>query len=82
MRKTLRAFLVEGRSPQQQRALMRDLLEGRRRAESLKKGERFSLPADFTWSMTIAAVDDAHPDQYGEQIEAWARCVLADVKQL
>lgn len=80
MRDTLRAFLVEGRTAPEHRAAIRDQVAGDKRTWSLKKGPRLTLPAGFTWSQTIASVDDADGASYRRDIEAWAQSVLADAE--
>lgn len=82
MRDTLRAFLVEGRSTQQHRARIRQDVSSSNRSWSLKKGPRLVLPPGFSWSQTIENVDDATPDRYCADIEAWARAVLADAETI
>ncbi len=82
MRDTLRAFVAEGRSPQEQRAAMRDLAAGEKRAWSITKGPRQTLPPGFRWSSDITAVDDSDAATYCRDIEAWARQVLADAEAI
>ena len=82
MRDTLRAFLVEGRSPQEHRARIREHVSSDNRSWSLKNGPRLALPAGFRWTQTIDAVDDAAPGRYCRDIEAWARAVLQDAETI
>ena len=80
MRDTLRAFLVQGRTPREHRARIRNDVNSANRDWRLKKGPRLVLPAGFRWSQTIDAIDDATPDHYCRDVEAWARAVLADAE--
>lgn len=82
MRATLHAFLVEGRTPQAHRAALRDSVSSSNRTTSLKNGPHQPLPAAFTWSQTIAAVDHTTPQRYRQTIEQWARAVLSDAQSI
>lgn len=82
MRDTLRAFLLEGRSAQEHRALIREHVSSDNRSWSLKNGPRLALPAGFRWTQTIDAVDDAAPARYCRDIEDWARAVLQDAETI
>ena len=82
IRDTLRAFLVEGRTPQEHRARVGEQVASNNRTWSLRKGPHITLPDGFTWSQTIEAVDDSDPRRYCREVEAWARRVLADAETI
>ena len=77
MRDTLKQFLEHHRSPSEVRAANRQRVSSENRSWSLTKGPRLQLPVGFSWSQTILAVDDTTAAQYCQDIEQWARGVLA-----
>lgn len=82
MRQTLTDFLIHGENPAERLKQLNKDMDSGARSWSLSKGPRKSLPAQFTWSQTITAVDASDPAQYREDIETWARSVLADASKL
>ncbi len=77
-RELLREFLVDKKDPAAVRRERSHLVDAGRRDFKISSRDGQSVIEPLTWSRTIADVRSENPEQYGGDIQAWARSVLAD----
>ena len=81
-RDLLREFLVGEKSPEQIRTEKKDLLDSGARKFKIKSRTGLPVIPRTAWSRTILDIRLERPEDYRNDITAWARAALADAGQL
>ena len=80
-RELLREFLVENKSPEFIRKQNKDLVDSGKRKFNITSKDGKRIINKFTWTKTILDVRTENAEVYCEDIKAWARSALEEVKE-
>ena len=81
-RELLREFLVENKPPAFIRKQNKDLVDSGKRKFKIKSRNGLPVINKTTWTKTILDIRTENAEVYCEDVNAWARSVLEDVKEL
>jgi len=81
-RNVLKAFLVENMPPASIRRQNKDLVDSGKRAFKIKSIDGKPVIDKNTWTKTILDIKMASAEDYCEDVTAWARSVLEDVRTI
>ena len=80
-RELLREFLVENKSPEFIRKQNKDLVDSGKRNFKITSKDGKRIINKSTWTKTILDVRTENAEVYCEDIKAWARSALEEVKE-
>ena len=81
-RELLREFLVENKSPEFIRKQNKDLVDSGKRKFKITSKDGKPVINKAAWTKTILDVQTENAEVYGEDIKAWAKAVLEDVREI
>ena len=81
-RELLREFLVENKSPEFIRRQNKDLVDSGKRKFKITSKDGKPVINKAAWTKTILDVQTENAEVYGEDIKAWAKAVLEDVREI
>ena len=81
-RELLREFLVENKSPGFIRKQNKDLVDSGKRKFKITSKDGKPVINKAAWTKTILDVQTENAEVYGEDIKAWAKAVLEDVREI
>ena len=81
-RELLREFLVQNKPPAYIRKQNKDLVDSAKRTFKIKSRDGKSVINKTSWAQTILDVRMENAEVYCEDVNAWARSVLEDVKNV
>ena len=79
-RNLLKEFLVENKPPAFIRKQNKDLVDSGKRTFKIKSTDGKPVISKTTWTKTILDIRMDNADDYCEDVTAWARSVLEDLK--
>ena len=81
-RDLLREFIVEGKSPSLIRQQVKDSVDSGKRKFKFKSQDGVPVIHKSTWAKTILDVRAENPEDYCEDINAWAKAVLKEAEEI
>jgi len=81
-RNVLRAFLVENMPPASIRRQNKNLVDSGKRTFKIKSTDGEPVINKTTWTKTILDINIESSEDYCEDVTAWARSVLEDVRTI
>jgi hypothetical protein len=81
-RNLLKEFLVENKPPAFIRQQNKDLVDSGKRTFKIKSTDGMPVIGKTAWTKTILDIRMGNAEDYCEDVTAWARSVLEDVKKV
>ena len=81
-RELLKEFLIENKTPQLVRKQIKNTVDSGKRTFKFKSKTGVPVINKITWQKTILDIRAENADVYCEDINAWARSVLEEAKEL